>query len=179
MGISLVTIPGRQHGLRARRWPPSRPAHISGHSILPAATNTIAPSTARRRAGCEGQLRSNNDRGCSAKKNPAAAGFLAWMKRATGLEPVTSSLGSWHSTAELRPRNATRRRQFHPSPPNHALSSDHQSTIASALARCTAKRQSHHPLPKNEIRSAQGAPTWRPQTSRWRPPRPANRQTRR
>src|SRR5260370_32260842 len=25
-------------------------------------------------------------------------------KRATGFEPATSSLGSWHSTAELRPR---------------------------------------------------------------------------
>ncbi len=26
------------------------------------------------------------------------------MERAMGLEPTTSSLGSWHSTAELRPR---------------------------------------------------------------------------
>ena len=26
------------------------------------------------------------------------------LERATGIEPVTSSLGSWHSTAELRPR---------------------------------------------------------------------------
>jgi hypothetical protein len=25
-------------------------------------------------------------------------------KRATGLEPATSSLGSWHSTTELHPR---------------------------------------------------------------------------
>jgi hypothetical protein len=25
-------------------------------------------------------------------------------ERATGLEPATSSLGSWHSTTELRPR---------------------------------------------------------------------------
>jgi hypothetical protein len=25
------------------------------------------------------------------------------MERATGVEPVTSSLGSWHSTTELRP----------------------------------------------------------------------------
>src|SRR3990172_4879826 len=25
------------------------------------------------------------------------------LERATGIEPVTSSLGSWHSTAELRP----------------------------------------------------------------------------
>ena len=25
------------------------------------------------------------------------------MERATGLEPATSSLGSWHSTTELRP----------------------------------------------------------------------------
>ena len=25
------------------------------------------------------------------------------MERATGVEPATSSLGSWHSTAELRP----------------------------------------------------------------------------
>ncbi len=30
---------------------------------------------------------------------------VVWKKleRATGIEPVTSSLGSWHSTAELRP----------------------------------------------------------------------------
>src|SRR5215813_5850880 len=27
------------------------------------------------------------------------------MERATGIEPATSSLGSWHSTAELRPRS--------------------------------------------------------------------------
>src|SRR5688500_20375190 len=27
-------------------------------------------------------------------------------ERATGLEPATSSLGSWHSTTELRPRSA-------------------------------------------------------------------------
>jgi hypothetical protein len=25
------------------------------------------------------------------------------MERATGVEPATSSLGSWHSTTELRP----------------------------------------------------------------------------
>jgi hypothetical protein len=29
------------------------------------------------------------------------------LERATGIEPVTSSLGSWHSTAELRPLNGT------------------------------------------------------------------------
>ena len=28
-------------------------------------------------------------------------------KRAMGVEPTTSSLGSWHSTTELRPQNAT------------------------------------------------------------------------
>ncbi len=28
------------------------------------------------------------------------------LERATGIEPVTSSLGSWHSTAELRPLSA-------------------------------------------------------------------------
>ena len=28
-------------------------------------------------------------------------------ERATGLEPVTSSLGSWHSTTELRPHILT------------------------------------------------------------------------
>jgi hypothetical protein len=28
----------------------------------------------------------------------------AFSERATGLEPATSSLGSWHSTTELRPR---------------------------------------------------------------------------
>ena len=29
-------------------------------------------------------------------------------ERATGLEPATSSLGSWHSTTELRPRTVGR-----------------------------------------------------------------------
>jgi hypothetical protein len=28
---------------------------------------------------------------------------LGRMERAMGIEPTTSSLGSWHSTAELRP----------------------------------------------------------------------------
>jgi len=34
------------------------------------------------------------------------------MERATGIEPVTSSLGSWHSTAELRPLSERWRRIF-------------------------------------------------------------------
>src|SRR5215467_11923797 len=34
------------------------------------------------------------------------------LERATGIEPVTSSLGSWHSTAELRPLRYRRRRKF-------------------------------------------------------------------
>src|SRR3990167_3746940 len=34
--------------------------------------------------------------------NPAAA-VCVLPKRAMGFEPTTSSLGSWHSTAELRP----------------------------------------------------------------------------
>jgi hypothetical protein len=29
------------------------------------------------------------------------------MERTMGLEPTTSSLGSWHSTAELRPLRET------------------------------------------------------------------------
>ena len=29
------------------------------------------------------------------------------MERETGLEPATSSLGSWHSTTELLPRSST------------------------------------------------------------------------
>ena len=33
------------------------------------------------------------------------------VERAMGLEPTTSSLGSWHSTAELRPRSATENRR--------------------------------------------------------------------
>src|ERR1041384_6507289 len=32
------------------------------------------------------------------------------LERATGIEPVTSSLGSWHSTAELRPLSTDRSR---------------------------------------------------------------------
>jgi hypothetical protein len=32
------------------------------------------------------------------------------LERATGIEPVTSSLGSWHSTAELRPLRVRQRR---------------------------------------------------------------------
>jgi hypothetical protein len=29
---------------------------------------------------------------------------LSFLERETGIEPATSSLGSWHSTAELLPR---------------------------------------------------------------------------
>ena len=38
---------------------------------------------------------------------PQAGGVLARerMERETGIEPVTSSLGSWRSTAELLPLN--------------------------------------------------------------------------
>jgi hypothetical protein len=32
--------------------------------------------------------------------------FPAYSERATGFEPATSSLGSWHSTTELHPQNA-------------------------------------------------------------------------
>jgi hypothetical protein len=50
----------------------------------------------------------------SAKRNPEIPGNkkkaytgrckpLKSLERATGVEPATSSLGSWHSTAELRP----------------------------------------------------------------------------
>jgi hypothetical protein len=35
----------------------------------------------------------------------AFAGWAGWGERATGLEPATSSLGSWHSTTELRPQD--------------------------------------------------------------------------
>ena len=38
------------------------------------------------------------------KKPPMLPGFL--KERATGVEPATSSLGSWHSTTELRPRRS-------------------------------------------------------------------------
>jgi hypothetical protein len=31
--------------------------------------------------------------------------LVSFWERATGLEPATSSLGSWHSTTELRPRH--------------------------------------------------------------------------
>jgi hypothetical protein len=36
------------------------------------------------------------------------SGGIISRERATGLEPATSSLGSWHSTTELRPRNASK-----------------------------------------------------------------------
>src|SRR6266568_4915390 len=35
---------------------------------------------------------------------PPPGDILAGSERATGFEPTTSSLGSWHSTPELRPR---------------------------------------------------------------------------
>ena len=41
------------------------------------------------------------------EKAPSEQGFL--RERATGVEPATSSLGSWHSTAELRPRELLNR----------------------------------------------------------------------
>src|SRR5439155_12156875 len=37
------------------------------------------------------------------KERPCRPSYLV-SERATGFEPVTSSLGSWHSTPELRPQ---------------------------------------------------------------------------
>src|SRR5882762_3166185 len=57
--------------------------------------------------GCGG----THDRACAAtaagttKNTPTAARSVRISERATGFEPVTSSLGSWHSTPELRPRS--------------------------------------------------------------------------
>ncbi len=40
-------------------------------------------------------------------QKPTAPGYRGlFAERATGFEPATSSLGSWHSTPELRPRVA-------------------------------------------------------------------------
>jgi hypothetical protein len=48
------------------------------------------------------------ERGCigheNARRNRSHVRRGASRERATGLEPATSSLGSWHSTTELRPR---------------------------------------------------------------------------
>jgi hypothetical protein len=63
------------------------------------------------RLGLMGPLVTENvtgNAGPRSTKNPAPteveAGQDASRERATGLEPATSSLGSWHSTTELRPR---------------------------------------------------------------------------
>src|SRR5438876_1559527 len=40
----------------------------------------------------------------SRPRRQPAGGFQLAAERATGFEPATSSLGSWHSTPELRPR---------------------------------------------------------------------------
>src|SRR2546426_7566086 len=43
----------------------------------------------------------------SRPRRQPAGGSQAAAERATGFEPATSSLGSWHSTPELRPRGST------------------------------------------------------------------------
>ena len=50
--------------------------------------------------GCAQHLPTQNQTAASSWRPPFA--FLT--ERATGLEPATSSLGSWHSTTELRPQ---------------------------------------------------------------------------
>jgi hypothetical protein len=48
-------------------------------------------------------------------KNSVAPKLLK-MERETGLEPATSSLGSWHSTTELLPHSAVgTKSSLHPS----------------------------------------------------------------
>ena len=66
------------------------------------------------------------------------------MERATGVEPATSSLGSWHSTTELRPpvpksRTATRQSQIGvrwpvlPMPDRTPILNLHASVVAVAV----------------------------------------------
>jgi hypothetical protein len=43
---------------------------------------------------------------CSNAGNLRGSQVLENMERETGLEPATSSLGSWHSTTELLPRSS-------------------------------------------------------------------------
>ena len=47
----------------------------------------------------------NNLRACcrNCRNGPLCRKLLITMERETGIEPATSSLGSWHSTAELLP----------------------------------------------------------------------------
>src|SRR5206468_10225047 len=51
-------------------------------------------------------LRSTRERenGLSDRRGGADSCTAGLQERATGFEPVTSSLGSWHSTPELRPQ---------------------------------------------------------------------------
>ena len=46
------------------------------------------------------------------KNDLSTTAFGKDLERATGIEPVTSSLGSWHSTAELRPLRCSAENKF-------------------------------------------------------------------
>ena len=48
-------------------------------------------------------MRKRHQKGSLSKIN--GSWVVQRMERGTGIEPATSSLGSWHSTAELPPRS--------------------------------------------------------------------------
>jgi hypothetical protein len=78
--------------VRARRRPPTPPNGLGRSS-----------RRNRRRPGDETERRSQRAR--TGRRNALVRQRLT-RERATGVEPATSSLGSWHSTAELRPHDA-------------------------------------------------------------------------
>ena len=57
------------------------------------------------------------------------------MERETGIEPVTSSLGSWRSTAELLPLRCERTLAYH----SEAVVSNHSAWRRGARIRRTAQ----------------------------------------
>ena len=83
------------------RWP-SRTAACSASSAWKGSERT-------RHANPVGARDWPRPRGDGASAQNQAILFRERVERATGIEPVTSSLGSWHSTAELRPRAAKSR----------------------------------------------------------------------
>ena len=75
------------------------------HVVAESACWRVAAPSARRVASLWDCARKTPPGGCCHREAQSvfAFGYDA-IKRAIGFEPTTSSLGSWHSTTELRPR---------------------------------------------------------------------------
>ena len=81
------------------------------HKSEPLGHKTFGLLTLAGRGGVPARFPFLEDRQARRREDRSRMRKPLWHKgfrreRATGVEPATSSLGSWHSTAELRPQNA-------------------------------------------------------------------------